>query len=220
MLVPDEVQVNHVLSRLHQVEEGIMMRGSAGSSGLVQHLEYYLGSIESGGRARGVDDRSPVQMVRYEVSPSDGIAAYSTLGLSKHELESRASGECFRLELLMIVPDDVQQDLVYSRIDQVSEMLLDAHRAILRGQIIGPSGPLFPNSDMTALYASLPVLLPDEFAVFHGSDGDVAIVWLIPISTEEAEFVLGNGWRKFEDELVAQAPNLIDVWRPSLRFRT
>lgn len=41
----------------------------------------------------------------------------------------------------------------------------------------------------------------------------MVIVWLIPVTTEEAAFARVNGWDKFEAKLIEQNPDLVDVYR-------
>ncbi|WP_072479753.1 suppressor of fused domain protein [Amycolatopsis australiensis] len=51
----------------------------------------------------------------------------------------------------------------------------------------------------------------------HLDDGHRAvIVWLVPISRREAEFVGINGRRAFEDELIKDDPDLLGRHRPEL----
>jgi hypothetical protein len=50
-----------------------------------------------------------------------------------------------------------------------------------------------------AFYAAIPVYFPDGFANYREEDRDVVMVWLVPISGTEAEFVHEHGWNRFED---------------------
>ena len=49
-------------------------------------------------------------------------------------------------------------------LQQVGLGVLAAERPLLRGEVVGPNGPLLPGSAMEAFYLALPVYLPDEFA--------------------------------------------------------
>src|SRR5207253_7972593 len=48
---------------------------------------------------------------------------------------------------------------------------------------------------------------------YREKDRDVSIVWLVPISRGEAEFVRFRGWRQFEDEFAKANPDLVDIKR-------
>lgn len=64
-------------------------------------------------------------------------------------------------------------------------------------------------SKMEALYAAIPVYLPNDFGQFD----DVVITWLVPVSRSEAEFVAARGWPAFEERMIDVDPDLTDVDR-------
>src|SRR5262249_21840645 len=93
------------------------------------------------------------------------------------------------------------------------------NRALVRGEIVGPSGKIIDDSNIEALYAGLPGVLPPEFAVAESEDGRrIALVWLVPITAEEALYVNVHGWDKFEEKLDEQQPDPLDWYRDGLRL--
>lgn len=67
------------------------------------------------------------------------------------------------------------------------------------------------------LYAALPVYYDDDFNSVVVENGDsVAIVWLVPITSGEAQFVAERGWEKFEQELIKRDPDLMDMNRETI----
>jgi len=67
---------------------------------------------------------------------------------------------------------------------------------------------------MNALYAALPVYFDDAFAAFDIDDSHrAALVWLIPIGSAETTFIRESGWQKFESQLIAGNPDLLDLSR-------
>ncbi|WP_426297758.1 suppressor of fused domain protein [Arthrobacter sp. R-11] len=155
----------------------------------------------------------PFQIVRFSGGSGPDSVAYATLGLSEYPLSSSTSGRAIRQELLMLAPDSLTPDSVASLLLQVGSMALGSRRALLRGDVIGTAGALVPGSELTALYVTMPVCFPDEFATCSGSDGDVVVAWLVPITTPEADFISRRGWDMFEDQLVEQDPDLINFQR-------
>lgn len=97
-------------------------------------------------------------------------------------------------------------------------MVLKTHQALLRGSVIGPAGALVPGSELTALYVTMPSYFPVDFATYPSDDGDIAIAWLVPITSNEANFVAKYGWDPFEDALVEQDPDLVDFHRPEMEL--
>ncbi|MFC9328781.1 suppressor of fused domain protein [Kitasatospora sp. NPDC057015] len=88
--------------------------------------------------------------------------------------------------------------------------------AILRGDVVPLPAPL-PGGTMTSLYAGLPVYFDEDFFSVTVENGSgVAVVWLIPVTADEAAFIQDKGWEAFEDALVRQDPDLLDPDRPQL----
>jgi hypothetical protein len=195
-----------------------MTRASAGRdvTTLVEHFERVLGPIHTGW---SVDpDGAPMafQIVRFTGGADTDSVGYSTLGLSRYPLSSPTSGRAIRQELFMLASDSLSPDRFVSLLLQVGSMALRGRRALLRGDVIGPAGAIVPESNLTALYVTMPVYFPDEFATFAGEDGEVVIAWLVPISTREADFVSRRGWDAFEDKLVEQDLDLVDFARAGM----
>lgn len=113
----------------------------------------------------------------------------------------------------MLAPKTLASNRVISLIWQIGSMVLKARRPLLRGDVIGPAGIIVPESEATALYVTMPVYFPNEFATFADANGDVVVAWLVPITTREADFIACQGWDAFEDRLVVSDPNLADFRR-------
>ena len=184
--------------------------------GLVEHLERHLGAIDVGW-TRGADGAAlPFSVVRFAKGSGPGTVAFCTLGLSRHALRSRTSDRSIRHELLMLVPESLRDGPVPGILQQVGSDALGAHTALLRGDVLGPRGPLLPGSELEALYVAIPVYLPEEFAGFEENGQRGVVAWLVPISAREAGYVADHGWESFEDRLVEADPDLTDPGRPSL----
>lgn len=178
----------------------------------MDHLERHLGQIEVGWSRDADGFTMPFQIVRFAPPSLAGFAVFSTLGLSEARLASRRSDKLIRHEFVMVVPDRLRDGPVPGILQQVAVDVVASGSALLRGDVIGPRGPLFAMSRMEALYAAIPVFMPDDF----GACGDVVMVWLVPISRNEAEFIEAKGWPAFEDLLVDVDPDLTDPDRPAL----
>lgn len=178
-------------------------------AGLVEHLERFLGEVDVGWSKDADGFGLPFQVVRFAPGAMARCAVFSTLGLSTTPLRSRHSGKSIRHEFMMIVPERLSEGPVPGLLQQVGLDVVASGSALLRGDVLGPRGPLFAMSKMEALYAAIPVYLPDEFGQFE----DVVIVWLVPVSRSEADFVATRGWPAFERRLIDVDPDLTDVDR-------
>ena len=181
------------------------------NSDIVQHLEVHLGKI-----ARGWGDAGEIQVVQFPDQPQKGIVTYSTLGLSSTPLPMN-QGRTVRQELLVSVDSSFKPESVASFLVTFAEDVRGQDRALLRGDVVGPSEPLVPGVRARAVYASIPVFFDEDLATYRGSSPPTVLVWLIPLPPEDAEFVKTQGWESFEDRLEAASVDFWDLNRPPLR---
>ncbi|MFC6153094.1 suppressor of fused domain protein [Nocardioides yefusunii] len=214
-----------------------------GVSGLVAHFERFLGPGTSGWMKSNSGELLPFQVVRWTRGPDVGSVAYSTLGLSRNVLAAGPSGDPtpVRQELVVMVTKSLPVEYVLGVFVDAAHVALSTGRALRRGSVLGPVQPVLPltpspaapaaptapvrprsgiwGSEVSALYVADPVYLPDEFARFAGEGGpDVQVLWLVPITSAEARFVREQGWEAFEDLLVDQDPDLVDVFRAPVKL--
>ncbi|MFP5114839.1 suppressor of fused domain protein [Bacillaceae bacterium C204] len=183
----------------------------------IQFLEDYLGTIECGWTNDDRGERLPVQIAKYSKGPYSGTKTFSTLGLNKVSLTSYVSGKQIWQELIFVSYSNIGNLNIPALLAQVSQMALDSRKAFLRGDVIGPNGPIFDDSNLEALYVTIPGYFPDSFDAFKVDDKKTIIMaWLIPITSKEAEFIRQNGWEEFEDKLEELDPDLIDIKRESI----
>jgi hypothetical protein len=180
-------------------------------SGLIGHLEKYLGRIDVGWQ-----EPDSFRVLRFKHGPIANAVAFSTLGLSNSPLASPTTGKSVRHELLFINRADRGDMNIPAVLRQVGMESLSKKRPVLRGDVIGPRGQLFNGSTMEALYVAIPVYLPDSFHTYTSQNYSVVFPWLVPITRQEALYVAQNGWNAFEDRLSETDPDLLDIQRPSI----
>jgi len=185
---------------------------------LMRHIEAHLGVITRGWTFRPDGSPAPFQVAQCPVGGIRETDAFVTLGLSKYELRSSSSGRPLRLELLAMIRRTEAVGTLPAILQGVGLELLATGRALLRGEVVGPRGPLWGHSKLQALYASSPVYLDDGFASCDLGDGTkCAFVWLMPITTNESAFVTTHGWEAFEDILATENPDLLVSDRDDVR---
>ena len=186
-------------------------------SGVIEHIERYLGKIQHGWTKSSTGALVPFKVVACKDGAIKGVTTFVTLGLSDVELASAVSEKLIRQELLIAVRSDDETKGVPSILQQIGSQALQKGSAYLRGDVIGPRGPLFEGSRLHALYSTLPVYYPQPFGTCVGPDGNhIVMTWMVPITTSEAEYIRKHGWSKFEDCLERRNPDLLDLERPSL----
>ncbi|MEF9416832.1 suppressor of fused domain protein [Ralstonia sp. SM1864_UCD524_TZ4] len=183
---------------------------------IIEHLERHLGPIAEGwGTPISSDDQSRVRIVRFSNVPYDGAMTFCTVGHSDHVAEMD-DGRTVRQELLFSTAGSYPADQVASFLLTLSSYLRSRTKALLRGEVIGPSAPVIPGVAANAVYASMPVIFPQGLEVYSESVPSTVLVWLVPLSASEAGFVRKEGWSRFEDLLEERNPDLLDLDRPSL----
>jgi hypothetical protein len=177
-----------------------------------KHLESFCGLIVEGWTTDPDGKKMLCGVARFERGPAEGSVTFATLGLNLYPLRSATSAKLIRQELVMLARKGSIPGNLPALLHQVATVAVSRGRAYLRGEVIGPRNPLFTGTELTALYVAIPVYFPEEF---NSVDG-VVFAWLVPITTKEADFVSTEGWSKFEDILVRETPDLLDLHRPSV----
>lgn len=184
---------------------------------LITHIENYLGPITQGHK----DENTPYQVIKCEQSPHLEAKAYITLGLSNHELESPHNHPT-RQELLIVSNSADVEPTIPSLLHHIADTILQDHTGITHGELIGPfkalqDNPIDGNSPIVAFYAYPPIYYPDNFSACSLSNSkDVEIVWLIPSTLEEVNYIEIHGAKAFENLLQEHGPDLTDFWRGTL----
>ncbi|RZU75420.1 suppressor of fused protein SUFU [Micromonospora kangleipakensis] len=179
---------------------------------MIEHLESFLGLITGGSRG---DDATPegVQVAWFGPDvPFGGVTTLVTVGLSRRHL-GLPNGGALHQELVMHVPTDDYPARAAGLLFQVAGEMVRREAGLQHGQVIGPRGPLFPDSQTTAMVAISPRYMPESFAVCHTESAPVVLTWLVPITTGEAEVIQKSGWGTLEQAFAAQNPDLADPGR-------
>lgn len=177
------------------------------------HLERYLGHMDRGWQPVG--EPVGVQVCLFAEQPIPGVVSYSTLGLSRHVL-SMPGGRAVRQELLFATHQRFEDENSSKLLFHVADAIIRAHRAVLRGEIIHLGYPICRGSRCHDLYVSLPVVFPEGFDTFSGTDPPTVFAWLFPITEGEKTMICTEGWSRFEDELERRDPDLFDLMRESI----
>jgi hypothetical protein len=184
---------------------------------VLEHLEAHLGQMSVGWERNADGIRLPFRVLRFNAAPDPGAVTFSTLGLSTEELRSPRDGRVIRQEFLMTCLADQADYNIPAILQQVALERIRTKEAILRGEVLGPRGSLFPIGGMSALYAAIPVYFPQDIQTVTVAIGQQAVfVWLMPIHATEAAYVETHGWRAFEELLEREDPDLRDLARAAI----
>jgi len=180
---------------------------------LIEHIENHLGEIDQGWKL--IESTSSIKVVRFLDVPFDDAVTYVTLGLSSYSL-SLSEARQGRQELLFTAYKHFSSEDITSFMIPFAEYMLSKGQALLRGDAVGPSQTLIPNVQVNGVYSTCPVIFDDEFALFEGTTPPTVLVWLIPLLSDESDFIKKSGWSSFEDMLEEKDPDLWDLNRLSI----
>jgi len=180
---------------------------------MLDHFESFLGLTDGGWKDPG-GEVWPFPVVQFSGRPILETMTFCTLGLSEYPLKRVGDHVIVRLELMFVVHEVHGPMSIPALLHDLGVEAMSEEHAFFRGQVVGPRGPLFPGSELEALYVTAPTHLPDEFNDIETEDGDPGfIAWFLPIAPSEADFIRSNGWDKFENLIVAHQPDVFDVFR-------
>ncbi len=155
-----------------------------------------------------------INVAKFNDVPDQGLTTFISIGFSSHLL-MQDSGKNIRQELLITV-DNMHSDLpIEEIIFSVSKLMLNSHKAVMHGQVIGPRGFLFPEEKkihLTSLLCSYPAFFPEDFSFFENENVTV-FVELIPTLTSEAKLVNKEGWSKFFDKIDEGEIDILNYYR-------
>jgi Suppressor of fused protein (SUFU) len=182
---------------------------------LIDHLERFLGPIQEGWSHDATGSRLPFQVVRFARGPTADSVSFATLGLSREAFHSTSSGKSIHQELLMVVPSTYKSAAIPDLLQSIASATRASGHALLRGDVIGPRGPILPGATAEALYVAIPVYFPKAFHSYREADREIVMSWLVPITADEAGFIKSHGWKAFEGHLDEGDVDLIDITRRS-----
>lgn len=187
---------------------------------LVAHLEQRLGPIQRGWTHDENDAAVPFTVAKMTSPTTPDLVSYATLGLGRFPLHGRRGNEIMSMEFVVSFRSTTDEIWAPKVLQLFGQAVIESGKALLRGNVIGPFGRTFgDDSPFRWLYASSPVYWDDQFAACRENGRDIVIVWLVPISDDEAGFVRSHGWPAFEDGLIDAQPDLYDLQRRSIPLR-
>ncbi len=164
----------------------------------IEHVERFLGNINQGWGDKS--SHQGLQIISFKNKPEEGVDTLITLGLSRHILDISSSKKV-RHELLFSIHASYSSINIFSFLLSLCEMIVKSHKPLFRGEVIQLPVDIVKKVHFDAIYCAIPVFFDDDFATCYETNPPTVIVWILPINENEADFILKNGWDKFEDIL-------------------
>ncbi|MDZ4151301.1 suppressor of fused domain protein [Methylicorpusculum sp.] len=170
---------------------------------ILLHLERFLGVSKKRWLCPG--DESPFQVLLFPECPDSSSQCLVTYGLSAHQLRIMGKNDSvIQVELIICAdslfdPKVLAASLIAVGLDAIRKNAIPTVHEVLLGEGAVSSNPVFEH-----LYLTFPGFFSPEFELCETVSPPVAIVQLIPISTNEKKLIAKRGWRVFEEGLAKQ----------------
>ena len=148
------------------------------------------------------------RVARFDPATPEAPWAYVSLGASEVERE----GE--RTEFLIVSPEESPRHV--ETLAMVTYFHADPRYGLTEGAIVDIGRPWLEGSAADHLLVSRPLPYGPDFEWLETSNGVVRFLWLVPITSGEAEFARQQGTAALEDALEAGGVNVIDGGRPAV----
>lgn len=163
-----------------------------------------------------LDEESRLRVATFRDVPSEGLHSFLTIGLSGHKLIQPNSQTPIRQEILICV-DQAYADLPWQEpLAGVARAAAERHRALMRGEVLGPFGRIFSEQEgltPTAFVCGAPAFFPDEFFELDAGADSVLFVELIPVTDREVERIRDKGAESFFEEVDSGRVDTLDLAR-------
>ena len=144
------------------------------------------------------------------------IRFHGTIGFSEQSLLTKDGKKETYQEFVVGVDKNDDSKWIPAVLEQICSSLTQQNSPVLRGDILGPHGPLHSSTTLTAFYATYPFFLDEHLHVLNVNLKQRILVWLIPIYDTEVRFIEKNGWQTFEDILEQNIGSLTQMDRHAL----
>jgi hypothetical protein len=157
-----------------------------------------------------------LHVIAVDNQPAKGAVTFLTIGLSRHLLE-QPSGP-IRQELLMSCWRDFERLPIADLLAQVAGEVALSCRALLEGAVLRAPTKRLEGTDKVALLCSVPRYMGDAVYRLPPMDPPLGIVWLVPLTRQEADFALDRGWHALTDRFEQVDPDLLNFKRKGIRL--
>ena len=183
-----------------------------------KHLETWLGSVAARYTGRDSEGQDlPWEVLEFPRQPWRGATTYATVGLGETPFAD-TDGEDLRHELLFEVGEYFAGEETIFLVFHVAEMLRRHGRVISLGSYMDLEGPISTGASVEGFFFYDPIHFADELTVAEIGDPPTVIVWMVPITRSEIEFLERRGPEAFDDLMAEQDPDVFDLSRPSLEL--
>jgi len=185
------------------------------SNGYIEHVESILGPLSRAFRGDDAAGPNKFSIAVFEDQPRPGCKTYLTLGLSKHLFRNSAGNECTQ-ELLFSCFSGYDETEVLRIPDTIGAILLKAHVAAEKGEIIPPHAPMVSGGTVDSAMLFDPLYFPETLDLYTGVIPNIRTVAILPLTRAEATYAVEHGWKALFSLIEEAQADLLDLKRSSV----
>jgi hypothetical protein len=191
-------------------------KASPGNKTLARYAAAAFGGVPHVDGFADRDEKLKVDILYCRNRPTDGVTAYSTIGLSDHPMHSPDGSEFpTRLEL---------SGVCATAVDSFPNILASAAFSVIRTQRVHYPGAVMPDfvrhygasTDLPHLYLTSPYLWEEQLKTLDCGTKRVSWLLAIPISEAEYGYLKQHGDRELERRLEERKADVSDISRASV----
>ncbi len=178
-------------------------------------LEKHLGQISKAWTKDKDGKELDCHILQWNNQPEEACLTFVTNGLIGNNF-NLYDGNLIQEELMVCCTDTSYHRSLVNHLLSVTDLLKKQQRALLPGHVVGPYPAPIENTDKKGFFVAPPIYHPAEVALFTESDPTTYLIWLVPITENEAEFIFSHGHVAFTNLLEEQGPDVLDLNRPEM----
>lgn len=164
-------------------------------------------------RYRDEREQKSVDILSCIDRPYTGVSSYATIGLSDHDIGILSENKELRLELLGAC--DIKEDLFPNILSTVVFEIMDMDKYGYGQIILNVISQYIYDCEMKHVYLMNPFLW-DGFKTIEFKDRKVTWLLIIPISNEEKDYAVANGWHALETKFEEVEIDIFNLRRKSI----
>lgn len=145
--------------------------------------------------------------------PYTGISSYGTIGLSDYDIGMVCNDKKLRIELLGAC--DKKYDYFVNMLCSTAFEIINRGSCDYGHVISNIPAEYFGVSEMQHIYLMNPFLW-DGFDSMDFEDKTIAWLFIVPISNEENNYLLHNGWQALEEKFAEESIDIFNLNRKSV----
>ncbi|MFI9811450.1 suppressor of fused domain protein [Saccharothrix variisporea] len=185
-----------------------------------RHLENHLGAVTSLSTIE-VAGKATIDLHEHRDAPGTGQTTLVTNGLASFAREHAFAGEeGLAQELVMVLRTEYVTEAMLDFFARVADLYTSQHGLLDWGVPLKLGSPVPGSDDLSFLYPTPAAVFEESFQFVEQPNALTVFCLLVPLRDEEVDAVVRLGIEGFDEEMGRLDPDIGDLRRPGIPFRT